>query len=348
MKKYSPLAFCLVLMISTILPAIFAPTSLHAADPGINLQISPLPIDLVVEPGKTITSDLRIRNGGVSTEKIKVTLRKFSSQGEEGKIVLEDRGPTDDYFDWVKFSKDVFDAPPGEWQTIKMTINVPSSAAFGYYYAVQFARAEPAKAAPGKSAIEGAVAIFVLLEVSNPGAKRKAEVVEFSANQQVYEFLPTTFNVKVKNTGNVHVRPEGSVYVESGDQSTDQGLAINPGGGAILPGATRIFFVNWQDGFPVYVEKLENSRPVLDKNGKLVSTLKWDFSQVPKLRIGKYTAKLLLAYDNGQRDVPIEAAVSFFVIPWRIIAGVGLVTLFIIIGFAVTGKKIWGRVSRKK
>ena len=39
-----------------------------------------------------------------------------------------------------------------------------------------------------------------------------------------------------------------------------------------------------------------------------------------KFRIGKYNAKLVMAYDDAQRDVPIEGKVGFWVMPWRIIA----------------------------
>ncbi|MBI2439455.1 MAG: hypothetical protein HYV45_02555, partial [Candidatus Moranbacteria bacterium] len=48
--------------------------------------------------------------------------------------------------------------------------------------------------------------------------------------------------------------------------------------------------------------------------------LKWDWNDASKLRFGKYQAKLLLIYDDGTRDIPIEGMVSFWVVPWRIIA----------------------------
>jgi hypothetical protein len=38
--------------------------------------------------------------------------------------------------------------------------------------------------------------------------------------------------------------------------------------------------------------------------------------------MGKYTAHMLLVYDNGERDIPIEAAVSFWIVPWRLIGGI--------------------------
>jgi hypothetical protein len=71
----------------------------------------------------------------------------------------------------------------------------------------------------------------------------------------------------------------------------------------------------------------------LDKNGKQVYSYKWDFSKANRLRFGHYTAHLVLVYDNGQRDVPMEAYVSFWVIPWRIVGAI-LALLALIIGLA--------------
>ena len=108
----------------------FFSTPLHAAA-GVNLVTSPLPVDLVAKPGTTVSTELRVQNGGTTTEKLKVSLMKFGAYGEEGSPLLAERGPGDDYFDWVKFTPSVFDAPPGKWQTIKMTVTVPKTAAFG-------------------------------------------------------------------------------------------------------------------------------------------------------------------------------------------------------------------------
>ncbi|MDO8241293.1 MAG: hypothetical protein Q7T51_04930, partial [Candidatus Moranbacteria bacterium] len=78
---------------------------------------------------------------------------------------------------------------------------------------------------------------------------------------------------------------------------------------------------------------------------------KWDFSQVSKLRWGKYTAKLLLIYDDGKRDVPIEAEVSFWVVPWRIVIGGLLIAIFVFIGMKSTFQNWYGKIrglSNKK
>jgi hypothetical protein len=291
-----------------------------AGDRTLNLVTSPLPINLQTTPGKPISTDLRIKNGSSYSETLKVTLMKFSAFGEEGKPGIHDRGAGDDYFDWVKFSQNTFTAPPDQWVTLKMTISPPPSAAFGYYYAVVFSRAgDPQKPQPGQNVFLGSTAVLVLLDVSAPGATRNAQIVNFTANKHVYEFLPATFTVRLHNSGNVHLIPTGNIFIKRGKQVVAT-LPVNGGSGNVLPGSNRIFSADWEDGFPAYTEKEAGGQVILDDHDKPVHYLKWDFNKVSKLRIGHYTANLLMAYDNGKTDVPLEATLSFWVIPWRLIA----------------------------
>ncbi len=341
------LLWCLGVCVASLIP--LPALAAQAPDSGINLQISPLPITLDAEPGKTVSSDLRVRNAGTNTEKLKVTLRTFKSVGDEGNVELKDRGPTDTHFDWVKFDRPSFEASPNEWQTIKMTITVPKSAAFGYYYAVQFERATPVKTQPGKSAVEGAIAIFVLLDVKNPGAKRAAEIVSFTASNTFYEFLPANFNVVVKNTGNVHVSPRGTIFIQRGasDKEPTTAIPFNSSGGYVLPQSNRTFTASWNDGFPVYSPKTKDGQEVKNSQGQTERELTWDFSQVPKLRFGSYTASLVMIYDDGRRDVPLGASVDFWVIPWRLVGGGLMIALFVIIGLRSTGRSLWRRFRKK-
>jgi hypothetical protein len=46
-----------------------------------------------------------------------------------------------------------------------------------------------------------------------------------------------------------------------------------------------------------------------------------------------------MVYDNGQRDVPIEATVSFWVIPWRLVGGLLIVSIFALIGLIASFKR---------
>jgi hypothetical protein len=203
---------------------------------------------------------------------------------------------------------------------------VPATASFGYYYAVVFSRADQPVITEGQKAVlTGGMATLVLLEAQVPNAKREVQVTDFSVDKQMFEFLPATFSVKLRNTGNVHLVPRGNIFITKGQEAIAT-LDVNPSIGSILPDSPRNFAPAWSDGFPHYVTKTQDNQIVLDKQGQPEQELKWDFSQVSKLRFGKYTAKLLLVYDDGQRDVPIEATVSFWLVPWRLV-----IYIFIII-----------------
>src|SRR5581483_10292385 len=138
---------------------VFYPAS-YAAE-GVDLTTSPLPISLSVLPGNSVTTDVRVKNEGATTQQLKVSLMKFTAYGESGKPALKDREPGDDYFDWVSFSPSSFSAPPGQWQTIKMTISTPKTAAFGYYYAVVFTP-QTAKPTGRGNVLIGSTAVLVL------------------------------------------------------------------------------------------------------------------------------------------------------------------------------------------
>ncbi len=309
-----------LLVFSGVLLSLLLPLHTHAAtDDSLNLVTSPLPISLSGSPGSTLTTDIRIKNGSTHEETLKVSLMKFSAYGDEGKPAIADRAPGDDYFDWVSFSPTTFAAPPGQWITVKMTIKLPPSAAFGYYYAAVFSRAgAPEKSSGRQNVLIGSTAVLALVEAEVPGAKRTANVVSFSADQRFYEFLPATFKVKVRNSGNVHLIPTGNIFIKRGDKTVAT-LKVNSAQGNVLPSSNRIFTAAWKDGFPLYTEKESGGQVVLDKDDKPVTDLKWDFSKASKLKFGHYSAHLLLAYDNGKQDVPLEAIVSFWVIPWRVI-----------------------------
>jgi len=316
------------------------------ADSGLRLITSPLPISLSTEPGTSISTELRVKNGGTQKEKLQVTLMKFRAYEASGKPQLLERTPEDDFLNWVHFSESTFTFDPNEWKTITATFDVPQEAAFGYYYAFVFSRAETETALVEKqTALVGGTAVLVLLEVRVPDAKKEVEVAEFSLDQQFYEFLPATFTVRLKNTGNVHIAPRGNIFIDQGNTKDIAILEINRERGNILPQSNRDFETVWQDGFPTYTDKIVDGKVVLDEQGKPERTLAWDWNNASKLRFGKYSAKMLLIYDDGKRDIPIEGEVSFWVIPWRLIGAV-LLNFTLILGLGTYVVRLRRKLKR--
>ncbi len=318
----------------------------HAQTSALRLTTSPLPINLKTAPGSSVSATLKVKNDGLNTEKLQVELMKFKADEQTGAPILINREAGDDYFDWVTFSEKSFTLPPNEWKTLTANFQVPPEASFGYYYAIVFSRAEEkTDKIERQTFIAGGAATLVLLEVDVPGAKKEAQITSFSADKKMYEFLPVNFTVKMKNTGNVHLAPRGNIFISHAGKEAAT-LEVNLNKGSILPNSPRNFQSKWEDGFPVFVEKVKDGQPVLDEKGNHQYELKWDFSQASKLRFGKYTAKLIMVYDNGQRDVPLEAQISFWVVPWRLLAGALVILIFVLIGFKSTLQNIWKKIKK--
>src|ERR1017187_1567896 len=71
----------------------------------LDLSTSPLPIALAAKPGQTVSTSIKVKQSGGNTEQLQVHLLKFNAYGTSGQPALSDRGPGDDYFDWVTFDK---------------------------------------------------------------------------------------------------------------------------------------------------------------------------------------------------------------------------------------------------
>lgn len=326
------------LFIITLSTHLFSPPA-HAQE-ALRLTTSPLPITLAAKPGTTVSTDLRIRNSGSQAETLKVGLLKFSADNQTGVAKLSERQASDDYFDWVSFSEQKFRLAPNEWKTVKMTIKVPKEAAFGYYYAATFTKDTPIEAGTQQAVVIGSTATLVLLEAESPNARRDIKLTDFSLNRSWYEFLPATFTVSLQNIGNVHAMASGNIFIYQGSKLIDT-LEVNELQGNILPDSLRQFTTDWKQGFPYYQAKTDNAGNPLYQDNQLQQELHWDFSQVDKLRAGKYQAQLVMAYDNGQHDVPLEASLEFWVIPWRLILASLVIGGLALFGLYASSRSLW-------
>jgi hypothetical protein len=336
MKKiisFSVLVCGIAVLLLTRHTAAQTPTS------GFSIQVTPSPIVDVVKPGQTKTIEVKIRNTAPQNEQLKMGLRAFSVNSQTGAIDLKTEEPAD-VKDWVQFSDPIFDVTAGEWFTQHVTFAVPENAGFSYSFALLISRAKPVAAEQGKTAIEGSVAIFTLLSVDRPGATRKLEAVEFSASKKLYEYIPTTFTLKLKNSGNTILQPAGNIFVQRQIASKEPiaVLPVNSTGAYILPDSSRSVSSQWSDGFPVYKQSGSD-----ENKQKLV----WNWGDLQKLRIGHYFAKAVIVYNDGTRDIPIETTVGFWVVPWKLLLVFVLFIALITVGVVTIVRKTM-RIAKKK
>lgn len=293
----------------------------------INITVSPISLILETDPGVPVTSQVRVRNNGTEAESLQLTVGTFTADETGLKPKLRDPRPEDTFLPWLKPDKTKVIVNPGEWETIPVVFSPPDDATLSYYYTIVFSRTKSAVVAPGETAVEGAPALLVLTTVRSPNAVRQLTLPELSLKSSIVEYLPQEFYVKIKNEGNVHIIPTGNIFIDSQNKKDLAILSINPNNGAVLPQTERIYTVKWDDGFPVFT-----TDPKIPENEQKPKAV-WDFSKADRFRIGKYTAHVLLVYDDGRRDIPIESQITFWVLPWKIIS-VALVVV-LLLGFGI-------------
>lgn len=333
----------LSLLLSTLILFTASFARAQSEQGNFSLQVTPSPLVLSIKPGEKITTELKIRNNGDKTEKLKIEPKSFNIDSDSGNVSLNDSAPSD-IQKWISFADPTFSVLPGQWFTERITISLPKDAGFSYSFALVISRTADAAAKPGETSVKGSVAVFTLIAVDRPDAKRQVEIVEFMSTKKAYEYLPAEFKTTLKNTGNTIVQPYGNIFIQRSKDSKKpiSTLPVNEGKGYILPGSSRTLTTQWGDGFPAYqqVKDAANSAP---KN-----KLFWDWDKLSNFRYGKYTAKLVAVYNDGSRDVPVNAETTFWVIPWKILLVTALVIGIILIGIFTIFKKSFNVVKRSK
>jgi hypothetical protein len=296
-----------------------------------DVTISPVFFDLTTDPSTTIDKTIKIRNNTTSPIPIKLLVNKLSGD-TNGNLTLS-KDANDFTLSWIKFQSDTVVLKPLEWTEIPFVIEVPKDAAYGYYWTIALTQDNSSPLAKSGVSLTGAAAVPILLNVKKPGAKMQGKLVKFASDASVYEYPPVKLSLTFENTGNVHVRPHGNIFIKDTFGRQVGILELNGGQGTVLPNSIRAFDSTWDDGFITVEPKIVGGQPKLDKNGKVETELKIRFDKLLDLRIGTYTASALIVISTDTRDIPFEAQTSFFVFPWKLVLGVIIFVIFAAVGF---------------
>jgi hypothetical protein len=296
----------------------------YSQENRLDLSLSPVFFEFSVEPGAVIKDKIRVRNNTANSLDLAVGIQRIAP-GRNSEVEISDPRREDEYVSWISFERKSVTARPREWTDIPFTINVPDNAAFGYYFAFFLSQAG-VEEEPGTAKVVGGVAVPVLLNVKAPGAQISGNLIEFKTGSFINEYLPVEFTARVENTGNVHIKPRGNIFILGWDKRELAILEINESMSAILPGAERSFTANWNGGF--LTRDKASGRVQID----------WD-KPLTTLRFGPHTAYLLMTYDDGQKDIALEERVTFWVIPYTLIIGIVIAIVILVVLIRLPGLK---------
>jgi hypothetical protein len=327
---------------------VFFSSNTSAARNPLFVTISPVTLNIVTEPGKPVVNVLRVRNNGIEPEKLNFSLGTFTADRNGDKPILVDADPNAEFMQWMHFDRNNIDVQPGEWGAVTRTCAPPVTAGLSYYYTVYVSRVDTGiEQVSGELPVAAKPAFLVLTSVTTPDMRKELRLSDFFVNFPIVEYLPETFTYIVQNTGNVHAAPSGTLFIEGWNRQNLATVPINPSSGMVLPNSQRTFQLSWKDGFPVYQEEEHKEGEAPSKDGQPKKSVLWDWSHADRFRIGPYTARLIMVYDNGERDVPFEGTAVFWVIPWKIIlAALALISL-VCVGLYSVFKNMFGGIGKR-
>lgn len=296
---------------------------------GLNLTTFPSSFDIVVKPGDTSNQKFRIRNNNDTPLILTLSVKKLIPDLSGG-INLVDFAKNDDEGQWISFQTATITAQPKEWTDIPFSIHPSKDAAYGYYYALFLApQEEKQDITKPQAKVNGSLAIPILLTVLKNGATTNGNLVSFTTSQNFFEFLPVSFLTTFHNSGTVHTKPRGNIFIKDFSGKTIDTLPINEGLGSVLPNASRRFETVWNNSFITYDTKLN-----------------FHFDKVLSLRIGKYSAVALVVVSGETKDTSYTATTTFWVFPWKIILGIVLIVLLAGVGLFGIAKSFFTTLAK--
>ncbi len=291
--------------------------------PESGLQISPLRFYATVKPGDTWHGVVKVKNFSRKQQKVRILAEDFVVSDDTENITFY---PSDqarhlkvpDIADWVTFSQTEVALAPGELRAIPFSLTVPYNAPTGGYYGAIFASIKTvAKYGDSSSGAQAHVAINTrvgaLLIFAVHGAENAhvdGIVRAFLPLKKVFFISPARFRFAIKNSGNIHFRGSGTIYISRAGKTV-----------AELPLPMEV-------NYPKKVRTYEQE---------------WPFGL---LQIGPYTATV--HYESMSGLVKLEATDTFWVIPWLAIVLLLYSIILIIVVYRYVKSRYTIRIIRRK
>lgn len=235
----------------------YIPYILYPIPSSYAVDIEPMRLEYSLEPGKTYSGAFKLKNTSefavdvlVSTGEYRYLFTKGTTPPEDGKKTLPSCQ------DWFQFTKTKYNLSPGGTAEAKFTVKIPKEAGQEHLCAVIFDEKRGLKETKPKQET-GNVQIQVIPRFSIPvyiSMKKdeniSAEITDMSTAGEPQKG-GLIFNITIKNTGSVHIRPMGTLIILDQNSEVVKNLPI----GKSLP-----VFPGYKEQVPVFCPKIPAGR----------------------------------------------------------------------------------------
>jgi len=267
--------------------------------------LEPAKIEVSLDPGQSTVKKLSITNRMATKRRFKVEIEDFtgSKTGQQTVILLGDEKGPYSLKDYLKPEVEEFSLKPKQKIIIPIKIAIPKDAQPGGLYGSVLISSMPDNSEKTREEEEvgakgGAITIsrlgalfFVRVNgvVDQKGSLRDFRIIP--SKKIFYQGSPKGFEILFENKGNVHLNPYGVIKIKNILGSVVGEIKVDPY--FVMPDSLRYRQIRW------------------DK----------------KILTGKYEATALI--NRGYGDIVDEKSITFWVFPWKMLAG-GFTVIFLI------------------
>jgi len=261
-----------------------------AAEEKLSLTVTPPLIKINISPGEVWSSSVKIVNNNPRDLQVFASVMDFKSGQEGGIVFIRDKdslaGEKFLLSQWIEISSDPILIPAYQSRQVPFRINVPLDAEPGGKYATILVGTGPAtEDIPGTGIrISTLVSSLILANVRGEVIEA-ARIREFSTEKTFYQEPEVRFTLRMENTGNVHIQPQGEIRIFNFWGKERGMISINHKTeyGNVLPQSVRKWNFTWQ-------------------------------GEESLLEAGRYKAVLTLFYGNEAKQT-VTRTVYFWVVP---------------------------------
>lgn len=289
------------------------------------LTLVPPSLEYSAVKGQTFESKVKLFNNDSRQLTLTPSTANFSAKDETGEPDFAFDAPATDLASWIQVSTQPFTIAPGESREIPFKIVVPNDAEPGGHYAGIFFGSGGQASQGGQIGLQSKLGSLIIMRVDGV-VREAASIASFGVKHgKTLSRLPATFNVRVQNSGNVHIRPQGTILIKNLFGGQTETLSVNESNGAVLPNSIRSFDATWS------------------KTSDAATSSGW-FNELKaqwrNFSFGPYTATVTLTY--GQNNQSLVASTKVTIIPWRLML-VELVILALVVIAIVFGVRGYNR-----
>ncbi len=265
------------------------------------ITISPILFDYTLDPGASQQGSIRVINDTSQRQTYYLLVQNFVAVGEEGRQEYLPEEDTSDLVSWINLDQKSLTLDAGQSGDFKWMIKLPNDAEPGGHYATVFFSTMPTAQKDASVGLGSKTGVLFLVNV-NGEIQETAKIDSFTvlSRHGFFNRLPVDFELRVKNQGNVHIKPNGNIVIKNIFGNKMASIQANPNISRVLPNSIRRIYSFW-------------GSKETDKPKSFINELMAEWKE---FGLGRYSAEAEIFY--GNRGQKMSAGAIFWVFPWRL------------------------------